>query len=95
MCDFCGVEPAVIMTSNLADGQTVATCGQCLPAFLGMIAQQFGLLPAEDTAPEAAQDTPETTPDAPHGGDDAPSGDDASTPPARRPRKRSGSAGSP
>lgn len=95
MCDFCGVEAAVIMTSNLADGQTVATCGQCLPAFLGMIAQQFGLLPAEDTAPEAAQDTPETASYDPHGGDDTQGGDDASTPPARRPRKRSGAQAHP
>lgn len=34
-CDFCHVEDAVLMMTNLADGQVVTVGAECLPTFFG------------------------------------------------------------
>jgi hypothetical protein len=59
-CDICGAEPAILLQTNLAGGETMAVGEQCAPVFAVGLAEQFvgplmpdtegqiGLVPTED-----------------------------------------------
>lgn len=55
-CDFCQSEPAFGIWSEVADGTTVAVGKDCVPAFLGGLAQAFGLLSEQPAASEGKPD---------------------------------------
>lgn len=65
-CDFCQEEDALLMVSNMADGDTKSVGGFCLPFFVRSIAATLGIelepaqpAPAVDrAAPEPAKRAP-------------------------------------
>jgi len=79
-CDFCQSEEALGMWSLFADGSTVAVGVDCRLAFIGGLAQAFGLVPATPDEPSQPDVPPQ--PDTPHTGDNV-LGDGGT-----RPRKR-------